>query len=166
LREELINATHRLLVDKGAEGFSLTTLAAGGATAAPYKHFRDKRNSAGDRRARLLMLAERSPAVAAGGGHRDGIIAMGLPRFAVSERRCSMMFGQSPAVKEAPEVEACGRACFSEVITQVELACVRNQIPGDARQLALELWTFVHGAACLLIDRDYDKVARALMQWG
>ena len=26
-------------------------------------------------------------------------------------------------------------------------------------QIALGLWTFVHGAACLLIDEDYENVA-------
>ncbi len=167
LREELINATHRLLVDKGAEGFSLADACrlAGVTTAAPYKHFRDKHEILQEIVERgFTMLAEHSRlAVAAGGeGTLNGIIAMGHAYldFAVSETAVfRLMFGQSPAVKEAPEVQACGRACFTEVIAQVELYCARNQIPGDARQLALELWTFVHGAACLLIDRDYDKVA-------
>jgi hypothetical protein len=29
-------------------------------------------------------------------------------------------------------------------------------------QIALGLWTFVHGAACLLIDEDYENVAPGL----
>ncbi|NKB15945.1 MAG: hypothetical protein HC774_01945, partial [Sphingomonadales bacterium] len=32
----------------------------------------------------------------------------------------------------------------------------------EARQIALELWTLVHGAACLVIDEDYEKVAPGL----
>jgi AcrR family transcriptional regulator len=138
---------------------------AGVTTAAPYKHFRDKHEILQEIVERgFTTLAERShEAVVAGGeGTLDGIIAMGRAYldFAVSETAVfRLMFGQNPAVKEAPEVEACGRACFTEVIAQIELYCVRNQIPGDARHLALELWTFVHGAACLLIDHDYEKVA-------
>jgi hypothetical protein len=32
-------------------------------------------------------------------------------------------------------------------------------VRGDAQEIALKLWTFVHGAASLLIDGDYDVVA-------
>jgi hypothetical protein len=32
-------------------------------------------------------------------------------------------------------------------------------VRGDAQEIALRLWTFVHGAASLLIDQDYDAVA-------
>jgi AcrR family transcriptional regulator len=44
LRQALIDASHQLLVEKGAENFSLADACrvAGVSTAAPYKHFRDK----------------------------------------------------------------------------------------------------------------------------
>jgi AcrR family transcriptional regulator len=167
LREALIEATHRLLVEKGAEGFSLADACrlAGVTTAAPYKHFRDKHEILQEIVERGFdEMARRSDEAVrvAGEGTLAGIVAMGQAYldFAVAETAVfRLMFGQNPAVKKAAEVETSGRACFSGVIAQVELYCTRNQIPGDARQLALELWTFVHGASCLLIDRDYDKVA-------
>ena len=33
---------------------------------------------------------------------------------------------------------------------------------GDALEIALRLWTFVHGAASLLIDKDYLEIAPEL----
>jgi len=167
LRETLIDATHRLLVERGADGFSLADACrlAGVTTAAPYKHFRDKHEILQEIVERGFdEMARRSDEAvkAAGEGTLAGIIAMGQAYldFAVAETAVfRLMFGQNPAVKKAVEVETSGRACFSGVIAQVELYCTRNSIPGDAKRLALELWTLVHGAACLTIDRDYEKVA-------
>lgn len=45
------------------------------------------------------------------------------------------------------------------VIEQVAQYCKRNCLPGDPRAIAIRLWTFVHGAASLLIDDDYATVA-------
>jgi hypothetical protein len=45
------------------------------------------------------------------------------------------------------------------VISQVARYCERNGVRGDAQEIALILWTFVHGAASLLIDQDYEGVA-------
>lgn len=170
LREALIAATHRLLVEKGAEGFTLADACrlAGVTTAAPYKHFRDKHEILQEIVERGFdLLAERSVAAvqAKGEGTLDGIIAMGHAylAFAVEETAVfRLMFGQSQEVKRAPEVATRGRACFSGVIAQVEVYCARNSVSGDARQIALELWTLVHGAACLVIDEDYEKVAPGL----
>jgi AcrR family transcriptional regulator len=170
LREALIEATRRLLIDKGADGFTLADACrlAGVSTAAPYKHFRDKNEILQEIVERGFdELAARSLAAvsAHGEGTREGIEAMVMTylRFATEETAVfRLMFGQNPEVKRAPEVEQCGRACFAGVITQVEIFCARHRVPGDAKQIALELWTFVHGAACLVIDQDYEKVAPGL----
>ena len=170
LRETLIEATRELLIEKGADGFTLADACrrAGVTTAAPYKHFRDKSEILEEIVERGFdELAARSiEAVQANGpGTLAGIVAMGHAyiAFAVAETAVfRLMFGQSSAVKRAEDVENKGRACFGGVIAQVELYCQRNAGPGDARTLALELWTFVHGAACLVIDKDYEKVAPGL----
>jgi len=170
LRDALVRATRQLVVEKGAENFSLADACriAGVSTAAPYRHFRDKQEILEEIVARGFdELAERSNiAVAAKGeGTIEGIVAMGQAyvKFAVDETAIfRLMFGQNPALKKAEHVVFQGRDCFSNVIRQIALFCERNGIPGDAQLLALELWTFVHGAASLLIDEDYEKVAPGL----
>jgi hypothetical protein len=97
-----------------------------------------------------------------GEGTLEGIIAMGQAyvAFAVEETALfRLMFGQDPALKKADHVLGTGHACFANVIDQIALYCRRNKVRGDAQQIALRLWTFVHGAASLLIDRDYEGVA-------
>ena len=69
------------------------------------------------------------------------------------------MFGQRPSLKAAELVESHGHECFDNVIGEVARYCENNGIEGDAREIAVQLWTFVHGAASLIIDQDYEKVA-------
>lgn len=170
LRQALIDASRQLLVEKGAENFSLADACrvAGVTTAAPYKHFRDKleileaivEQGFDEMSARSLAAVK-----AKGEGTLAGMIAMGQAylAFAIDETAVfRLMFGHNRAIKRAPDVEATGRACFSNVIEQVAIYCARNGVEGDAKQIALELWTFVHGAACLTIDEDYHKVAPGL----
>lgn len=167
LRQALIDATRQLLIEKGAENFSLADACrlAGVTTAAPYKHFRDKNEileaiveqGFDDLSARSVAAAQ-----AAGEGTLSGLIAMGgaYLSFATTETAVfRLMFGQNTEIKRAHDVEAMGRACFSKVIEQVEIYCRRNNADADAHVIALELWTFVHGASCLVIDDDYEKVA-------
>jgi len=170
LRQALIDASHQLLVEKGAENFSLADACrvAGVSTAAPYKHFRDKLEilkaiveQGFDRMAERSLAAVR----AKGEGTMQGVIAMGQAyiAFAVDETAVfRLMFGHNSAIKRDENVEKTGRACFSHVIEQVAIYCQKNKAEGDPMQIALGLWTFVHGAACLLIDEDYEKVAPGL----
>jgi AcrR family transcriptional regulator len=170
LREALIAATGRLLIERGAENFSLADACrlAGVSTAAPYKHFRDKQEilqeivqrAFEELQKRLLAAIERG-----GIGTMDGMIAMGHAYldYAVEETAVfRFMFGQNSRIKKDPAVEKSGADCFSKVIEHVSLYCERQGVAGDAGMIALELWTFVHGAACLVIDDDYEKVAPGL----
>jgi AcrR family transcriptional regulator len=167
LREALISATRRLVEDRGAENFTLADACrvAGVTTAAPYRHFRGKQEILEEIASRGFdELKSRSMAMVAqkGEGTLDGIIAMGQAyvAFAVEETAVfRLMFGQEPSLKKAEHVVGTGHACFANVIDQVAHYCRRNKVRGDAQEIALKLWTFVHGAASLLIDRDYDVVA-------
>lgn len=170
LRGALIAATRQLMESRGPENFSLADACrlAGVSTAAPYKHFRDKQE--------ILQeicqqgfddLASRTQAAveAHGVGTLDGIVAMGRAyvAFALEETAVfRLMFGQNKAVKQVEQVENSGKECFSGVIDQVAAYCTASGLPGDPRAIALQLWTLVHGAACLLIDDDYAKVAPGL----
>jgi AcrR family transcriptional regulator len=170
LRDALVDATRQLVVERGAEGFSLSDACrvAGVTTAAPYKHFRDKNEileeiimrGFDDLSAKLIEAV-----VAKGAGTLEGMIAMGEAYIAFAVEHTAifrLMFGQNPALKKAESVSDTGRGCFGKVIEQVGIYCERNAVDGDARVIALELWTFVHGASSLLVDGDYEKVAPGL----
>ena len=167
LREALIAAARKLVVEKGAENFSLADACrvAGVSTAAPYRHFRDKQEILEEIVARGFdEMAERSEQAVAvhGAGTLEGIIAMGhaYVAFAVEDTAIfRLMFGQDPVLKQAIHVRDQGHACFAGVIAQVEAYCRRNGVEGNAQFIAVKLWTFVHGAASLLIDCDYAVVA-------
>jgi AcrR family transcriptional regulator len=167
LREALISATRRLVEQRGAENFTLADACrvAGVSTAAPYRHFRSKQEILEEIASRGFdELRKRSMAVVAekGEGTLQGIIAMGQAyvAFAVEETAVfRLMFGQQPSLKKADHVLGTGQACFANLIDQVAHYCKRNRVRGDAQEIALKLWTFVHGAASLLVDQDYEGVA-------
>lgn len=173
LRESLILATEALVIEKGAEHFTLADACrrAGVTTAAPYKHFRDKQEileiicQRGFERLRADMLAG---VEAKGEGSLEALQEMGRSyvRFARREPNVfRLMFGQQADLKQAQMVDEAGTGCFGYLISQVAIymqnAGQLQAAGGDAdpRTHALRLWTFVHGAACLLIDEDYQKVA-------
>lgn len=170
LREALVQASYDLVLMKGAENFTLAEACrlAGVSTAAPYKHFKDR-----DEVLALIVargfdrMSEKSMRAveAAGVGTLAGIIAMGRAyvHFAVeNEKLFRLMFGQHPVVKTDKDVVGEGMGCFSKVIEQVAVYCERNDVAGDPNEIAIRLWTFVHGASSLLIDGDYAVVAPAL----
>jgi AcrR family transcriptional regulator len=167
LREALIAAARQLVIERGAENFSLADACrvAGVSTAAPYRHFRDKQEILEEIAARGFdELAARDMAAleAYGTGTLEGIVAMGQAyvQFAVDETAIfRLMFGQDPVLKQAVAVRDQGHACFSAVIAQVEAYCQSHGVDGDARLIAVKLWTFVHGAASLVIDGDYAVIA-------
>src|SRR3974377_1583125 len=82
LREALIDATRRLVEQRGAENVTLPDACriAGVTTAAPYRHFRGKQENLEEIAARgfeELNKRAMAEAVAKGEGTLDGIIAMG-----------------------------------------------------------------------------------------
>jgi AcrR family transcriptional regulator len=167
LREALIRATRELVEQRGAENFTLADACrvAGVTTAAPYRHFRGKQEILEEIASRgFEELGNRTTAILAekGEGTLEGIGAMGQAyvAFAVEETAVfRLMFGQQPSLKKAEHVLEATHTCFSKLIDQIALYCRRNKVRGDAQQIALRLWTFVHGAASLLIDQDYDAIA-------
>jgi AcrR family transcriptional regulator len=167
LREALIGATRRLVEERGAEHFSLADACrvAGVTTAAPYRHFSGKQEILAEIASRGFdELRKRSMAAVAerGEGTLGAIIAMGQAYVDVAVEETAvfrLMFGQEPSLKKAEHVLGTGHACFAHVINQVALYCERNKVRGDAQEIALKLWTFVHGAASLLIDEDYKAIA-------
>ena len=167
LRGALIDEALRLVEAHGAENFAMTDACAelGVSTAAPYRHFRD-RNEVLEEVVCLGFDALSANGMAAakrgGEGTLEGMIEMGRSYVSFAVKRQALfrlMFGQNPVIKSAESVQQNGRKCFGRVIEQVGLYCERNGIERDAGFVAVQLWTFVHGIASLLIDEDYHKVA-------
>jgi AcrR family transcriptional regulator len=166
LREALIRATRQLVEQRGAENFTLADACrvAGVTTAAPYRHFRGKQEILEEIVSRgFEELKSRSTAALAqkGEGTLEGIVAMGQAYVAFAAEETAvfrLMFGQEPSLKKAELVLGTAHACFANVIDQIALYCKRNKVRGNAQQIAVRLWTFVHGAASLLIDQDYAAI--------
>ncbi|MDX2205672.1 MAG: TetR/AcrR family transcriptional regulator [Hyphomicrobiaceae bacterium] len=170
LRESLIEATEALVRSKGAEHFSLADACrfAGVTTAAPYKHFRDKQEILEivcQRGFESLKAATAAAVEKAGAGTLEAIQSMGRAYLATAVTQPNLfrlMFGQNSDLKTAGIVDEAGTGCLAYLVEQVSLYIERQGRAEDAQLVALKLWTFVHGAACLLIDHDYDKVAPGL----
>jgi AcrR family transcriptional regulator len=170
LREALIAAARQLVMERGAENFTLADACrvAGVTTAAPYRHFRSKQEILEEICSRgfdqlkseaLAVIAEKGP------GTLNAIVAMGQAyvAFAVNETPLfRLMFGQEPSLKAAEHVAGTGTDCFTHLIEQITIYCQRNRVRGDTLEIAIRLWTFVHGAASLLIDNDYLQVVPQL----
>lgn len=167
LKEALVQAAYTLVARDGADNFLLSDACklAGVSTAAPYKHFRDRDEILEivvSRAFDAFSEASMSAVAAKGEGTLEGMIAMGeaYVTFAVEQQHLfRLMFGQHPKLKQAAQDNGQGEKCFSGVIEQVAKYCAANDLPGDPRAIAIRLWTFVHGAASLLIDEDYAVVA-------
>ena len=100
-----------------------------------------------------------------GRGTLDGIVAMGhgYVDFAVRrEHIFRLMFGRKTALQATEVTQLTGQRCFGQVIEEVAHYCLATEHPGDPREIATLLWTFVHGVASLLIDKDYDVVVPEL----
>jgi AcrR family transcriptional regulator len=167
LREALISAALQLVIERGAENFSLADACrvAGVSTAAPYRHFRDREELMAEVAARgFEALSENN--MRAAEAHEEGsveaIVAIGQAylKFAVNQQSLfRLMFGQDPSLADIETVAEKGRVCFGKLIAQITRYCEINEIQGDANAIALKMWTFVHGASSLLIDGKYDLMA-------
>jgi AcrR family transcriptional regulator len=169
LRQALIRASLELVEEQGAAQFSLADACrrAGVSTAAPYRHFSGKQAILETLiEAGFDQLSERFLEVTRNrGGSATAIYAMGQEyvRFAAARPALfRLMFGQDPALKACARVQDSGQRCFGLLIAQVEDYCQTRGRAGEARRISMQLWTYVHGAAALLIDGDYQHVAPGL----
>ena len=170
LREALIAATRELLIEHGPDGFTLADACrrAGVTTAAPYKHFRDKQEILEEIVYRGFdeLTAANAKAVAEGGpGTIEGITAMGISYvdFAVAQPALfRLMFGHKSELRKVKQVDESGKQCLKHVIDEVAAYSRKHGRPADAEEIALRLWTFVHGASSLQLDGDYERVAPGL----
>ena len=93
-------------------------------------------------------------------GRIAGITAMGISylNFAVAQPAVfRLMFGHKSEIREAKQVDERSNQCLKHVIDEV--ASRQHGHKADAQQVAIRLWTFVHGASSLQLDGDYERVA-------
>ena len=168
LRGALIDAAHTLLRDKGPEGFTLADACrlAGVSTAAPYRHFADRgalimavaERGFGMLRERTATARDSHPA-----GTEESIVAMGQAyvAFATDEPAVfKLMFGAHPDVQPVGKAHADGRPCFQVLLDAVDAWIARNGLTGmGTLDVALPLWTIVHGTSYLQIDKDFRAVS-------
>lgn len=167
LRDHLISATRALIETKRPEYFKVADACrhAGVSTAAPYRHF-------ADRKALLDAVAIagfhdlREVAWVAGSQHTkgsvDAVSAIGKAyvEFACRESNLfRLMFGQSGSDDETKadtegmsSCEIAGRACYEVLLEQLVVTLARDSIDEQVIEAAFPLWTFVHGLSFLLID--------------
>jgi AcrR family transcriptional regulator len=170
LREALIAATRELLLKHGPDGFTLADACrrAGVTTAAPYKHFRDKQEILEEivLRGFAELTAANAKAVAeVGPGTIAGITAMGISYldFAVTQPALfRLMFGHKSEIMKVQQVDESGKQCLKKVMEEVATYSRQHGHAADAEEIALRLWTFVHGASSLQLDGDYERVSPGL----
>lgn len=170
LREALIMAAYAAVNEDGADIFSLSDACkrAGVSTAAPYRHFKSREEILAEvtsRGFRTMTEDARQAVEANGEGTLEAIIAMGQAyvAFAVKNQGVfALMFGRGPAMADAENVAKTGTECFGYLIAQIKQYCARHGFKRNADEIAVDLWTFVHGASALLTDGKYERVTPGL----
>ena len=164
LRAHLIETVRVLVEEKGADGFSISEAArrAGVSSAAPYKHFHDRKEIvrevalAGIDRMRDQMD---DAAQAAQGDRLAPISALGLcyAHFARTEPGVfRLMFGLTKGHDEDPEKQEHGEACFDVVKREVRKVMPEDTGEDEVERRGYMLHMFVHGHAFLEIDGKHD----------
>lgn len=161
LKECLIEATRRLVEEKGADKFSVSEACrlAGVSTAAPYKHFRDRNHMlvsmviAGMMRHRERMFAaiENLPV---GSPLRIKALGREYVDFALNEPGVfRLKFGGYTDRLTDPQLEEIGRATFEIVLREVAACLGEAEVTAEVRQRGFMLWSFVHGLSFLIYDQ-------------
>lgn len=166
LRAGLIEATRRLVEEKGPDGFSVSDACrlAGVSTAAPYKHFKDKNEMLvamvleGMQRHRDNMLAalEGIPE-----GSPDRVTAIGREyvTFALRENGVfRLKFGGFTDRLEDARLQAAGEETFGLVLREVAACLGETEITPEVRRRGFMLWSFVHGLSFLLVDKKLSDM--------
>jgi len=160
LRQQLLNAARELVDEKGPDAFSVSEACrlAGVSTAAPYRHFKDKREmlvgvaTEGMRRMHVVMEETSAPYPV---GSLDALAAMGAAyvQFAQDEQNIfRLMFGLTSDHEADPEMMDCGAANYGLLLQHVSVYTGIPMEDETLRAKSFPLWTLVHGTSFLLID--------------
>ena len=93
----------------------------------------------------------------------EAIIAMGqayVDFVVASPNLFEVMWGAHEVDKEDPEAQLAGEACFGSLLESVHAFMIANGLEGtDPREVAVPLWTMVHGTASLHLGARLGKMA-------
>lgn len=162
LAKALVDAATRLVQEKGPAHFSMADASslAGVSKGAPYRHFESKDallaaviDSAFERFAdQVTATVARYPR-----GTDDSVTAIGVAylHFATSEPAIFKLMFSSGVTPEEPKPEHI--RCFGILLSEIS---ARTGLTEEKQllQVARPLWTLVHGASMLTIDKNYQKV--------
>ena len=167
LRRALLDGAIRLIGREGADALTLRAAAraAGVSQAAPYRHFKDKREllaAVAEEGFRLMAAGMR----AAAAEHPDDAIgrfrACGLAYIAFARAHPAhfrVMFGPYVANRSAyPALKEAASESFG--LLQARIADGQKAgfiVDGDVRGLAIATWSTTHGFASLLVNGQLDE---------
>lgn len=164
LKDALVEAARALMAEHGPAGFTLAEAAkrVGVTTAAPYRHFADRRDLMGELARRGFDLFAERLAGAWDDGQPDPRVAfrrMGRAYlgFAAAEPGLyAAMFDSARSLRSLAALGLANRAFdgLSRAVAGVLAAAGGN--PRDVRHLALEIWALAHGTAMLALAGHLD----------
>jgi len=170
LEGALIPVVRRLLERDGVGGFSVAEACKeiGVSTAAPYKHFSSKHEILGavaqsgfdDLREQMIVARDANPDDPV---RRIAEMGKTYVSFALTNPGTfKLMFGSNPNIKQYKPVKEHGENCFDVLISEVAGYLGSTDEADDSRRVSVLLWTFVHGAASLAMDQDYEAARVAV----
>ncbi|MFG5383249.1 TetR/AcrR family transcriptional regulator [Yoonia sp. R2-816] len=166
LRAGLIEATRRLVEEKGPDGFSVSDACrlAGVSTAAPYKHFKNKDEMLvamvleGMVRHRENMFAALE-GIPPGSPQRVQVLGKEYVTFALREPGVfRLKFGGFTDGLNDERLKAAGEQTFGIVLQEVALCLGEDDITQEVRKRGFMLWSFVHGLSFILYDKDMTEM--------
>ena len=166
LRASLIEATRRLVEEKGPDGFSVSDACklAGVSTAAPYKHFKNKDEMLvamvlqGMERHRNNMLSALQD-IPIGSPQRGKALGKEYVTIALREPAVfRLKFGGFTDGLQDERLQAAGEQTFGIVLNEVAHCLGEDGITEEVRKRGFMLWSFVHGLSFILYDKDMTKM--------
>ena len=166
LRAGLIEATRRLVEEKGPDGFSVSDACrlAGVSTAAPYKHFKNKNEMLvamvlqGMERHRKNML-DALEGIPEGSPERIDALGREYVGFALNEPGVfRLKFGGFTDRLEDEKLKEAGEQTFGIVLREVAKCLGETSVTPEVRKRGFMLWSFVHGLSFILHDKDLTKI--------
>ena len=166
LRAGLIEATRRLVEEKGPDGFSVSDACrlAGVSTAAPYKHFKNKTEMLvamvlqGMERHREKML-QSLEGLPEGSPKRIDALGREYINFALSEPGVfQLKFGGFTDKLSDERLKQAGQQTFGIVLAEVAKCLGEAEITPEVQKRGFMLWSFVHGLSFILNDKDLTEV--------